>query len=228
MKFIAAMAVLALAGVASVGAASPNSSRNQKPGTASCLPGVVGGKRVCLAVGQRCKTRYQGRYRQYGFVCVNGRLRKRPAPKPPVVTQPTPTPPAPTPAAIDGHFKGVTSQNETFEFDIVNGGLTFKGLKTGQINQGCTPPGHIYGNYFNWPDYTVPVSMAGDWTIDGDLTGGYVGSWPAATHLTIHGHMSGQTGTGNLELRRSFTNGSTGIAYTCDSGLVTWTVTRTS
>jgi hypothetical protein len=65
---------------------------------------------------------------------------------------------------VDGHYKGVTSQSETFEFDITNGGLSFHGLKTGQINEGCTPRGSISGGYINWPDYVVPVSRAGDFT----------------------------------------------------------------
>jgi hypothetical protein len=34
--------------------------------------------------------------------------------------------PASTAAAVDGHYKGVTSQSETFEFDIDNGGRNFR------------------------------------------------------------------------------------------------------
>jgi hypothetical protein len=128
---------------------------------------------------------------------------------------------------VDGHYKGVTSQNETFEFDIYNGGLSFRALKTGQINQGCTPSFHVSGGYFNWPDYVVPVNLSGDFTLDTDVTGGSVGSSPAPGHLTIRGHMAGQTGTGSPEFRTAFTN-SNGVSYTCGSGLQTWTVTRTS
>jgi hypothetical protein len=126
---------------------------------------------------------------------------------------------------VDGHYKGVTSQSETFEFDIVNGGLSFRGLKTGQINQGCTPQFHLRGGNVDWPDYVVPVTLAGDFTIDTDLTGGTVGNWPAKGHLTIRGHMTGQVGSGSLEKTRTFSDGRT--AYTCGSGLQTWTVTRT-
>jgi hypothetical protein len=125
---------------------------------ASCArgtkPAVIGGNFKCLRVGQRCLTRYQGAYRRYSFHCTNGRLRRgtglsvTPAPSP--VTPPPP--PAPTPAAVDGHYKGKTSQNETFEFDIGGHGSLFNGLETGQINVGCTPQFNIYWNYLHWND----------------------------------------------------------------------------
>ena len=122
----------------------------------------------------------------------------------------------------------MTSQSETFEFDIVNGGLSFRGLKTGQINKGCTPHHSLYGGYIDWPNYTVPVSASGDFTIDMYPTGWTVANWPASEHLTIRGHMAGQSGTGSLELNTAYTNGSTGVSYTCGSGLQTWTVVRTA
>ena len=118
----------------------------------------------------------------------------------------------------------MTSQNETFEFDIVDGGLSFRGLKTGQINEGCTPQFHLYGGYLDWPNYVVPVSLSGDFTIDTDVTG-TVGDSPAKGHLAIRGHMSGQVGSGSLEANDAF--GRNGVSYSCGSGLQTWTVTRT-
>ena len=39
---------------------------------------LVGGKRVCLKAGNRCKKRYDRQYRNHGFRCVKGRLRKLP------------------------------------------------------------------------------------------------------------------------------------------------------
>ena len=124
---------------------------------------------------------------------------------------------------MDGHYKGVTSQSETFEFDIVNGGLNFRGLKTGQINEGCTPQFHLYGGNVDWPNYVVPVTLAGDFTLDTSVT--YADSNWAAGHVTIRGHMTGQVGSGSLEVKDAFTYN--GTAYTCGSGLQTWTVTRT-
>jgi hypothetical protein len=228
MRIVAALIVIGA--VAVFGGAAATVAAGQTSGSfSSCpkgsRPAVIAGSFKCLKVGQSCKARYQGSYRKYGFHCVNGRLRKGTGvshtPPPPA---PSPPPPEPTPAAIDGHYKGVTSQNETFEFDIVSGGLVFRGLKTGQINEGCTPPGHIYGNYFDWPDYAVAVTLAGDFTIDTDLRGS-VGDSQSTGHLTIRGHMNGQAGSGSLELKNAFT--SNGVAYTCGSGLQTWTVTKT-
>jgi hypothetical protein len=200
---------------------------------ASCArgtkPAVIGGNFKCLRVGQQCSARHQAAYRRYGFHCANGRLRRgtglpaKPAPSPSTPTPPAP--PAPTPAAVDGHYNGVTSQNETFEFDIYDGGLSFRGLKTGQINAGCTPHFNTYWNYLNWPNYVVPVSLSGDFTIDTDLTGYHVGDWPGSGHVTIRGHMGGPVGSGSLELKTAFTGN--GTSYTCGSGLQTWTVMRT-
>jgi hypothetical protein len=42
--------------------------------------------------------------------------------------------------------------------------------------------------------------------------------------LTITGHLSGAVGTGNLQLSVTFTYH--GMAYSCGSGLQTWSVTR--
>jgi hypothetical protein len=127
---------------------------------------------------------------------------------------------------VDGHYSGRTSQNETFEFDVINGGRTFRGLKTGQVNQGCTPSFGLYGGNFNWPSYAVPISLSGDFTIDTDLTGGTIDhDSPSTGHLTIRGHITGQAGSGTFEEKTSFTY-KNGVFYTCTSGLQTWTVIR--
>jgi hypothetical protein len=234
---VGALSVVAVIAAQGAGASAMTAiDRSSLPNvsTGSCSagskPAVIRGNFKCLRVGQHCSAQYQNAYRKYGFHCVQGKLRKgsRVA-APPAAAPPAPPalPPAPVALAIDGHYKGLTSQSENFEFNIISGGLTLRGFKTGQINQGCTPPGHIYGNYFDEPNYTVFVNLAGAFTIDGDRTGAYVGQWPAATHLTIRGYMMGPTGSGSLELNTTFRDLSTGVAYTCGSGLQTWTVTRT-
>ncbi len=70
----------------------------------------------------------------------------------------------------------------------------------------------------------MPVTLAGDFIIDTDI-GGTVGTSPTTGHLTIRGHMNGQSGSGSLELKDAFTYN--GVSYSCGSGLQTWTVTRT-
>jgi hypothetical protein len=199
---------------------------------ASCArgtkPAIVAGNFKCLRAGLKCSASYQAQYRKYGFHCAKGRLRKGTGVAPASSAEPPYTPPpAPTPAAVDGHYKGVTSQNETFEFDITNSGWTFKGLKTGQINQGCTPQFHLYGGNFDWANSEFSLTAAGDFTIDTNLIYGgtdWGNNWSG--HLTVHGHMNGQAGSGSIEVKNAFTYN--GTAYTCGSGLQTWTVTKVS
>jgi hypothetical protein len=241
---VVGVVALALAGTAAAtafgGAVWPASAKTRPEaamtGTASraascsrgSKPAIIAGNFMCLRVGQRCSMRYQGSYRKYSFHCVNNRLRRGTGVTvtPPQAQAPPATPPAPTPSALDGHYKGVTSQNETFEFDIINGGRSFRGLKTGQINQGCTPYGSLYGGNYDWPNYVASVALSGDFTIDTDVTYGAGTNSVGAGHLTIRGHMAGQSGIGSLEVKLHFT-GSDGVACSCGSGLQSWTVTRT-
>jgi hypothetical protein len=64
------------------GAASDGSDLGIRTSTSACKRGsvaaLVGGKRVCLKAGNRCNIRYDRQYRQHGFRCVKGRLRKLP------------------------------------------------------------------------------------------------------------------------------------------------------
>jgi YVTN family beta-propeller protein len=92
-----ALAAVALMGVS--GAVIPRSSAHAAG--ARCqrgsVPARVGGKRMCLRAGQRCKKRYERQYRRHGFHCQAGRLRKlRKHPPPP------PPPPAPPCPALTG------------------------------------------------------------------------------------------------------------------------------
>jgi hypothetical protein len=234
IAFLATASAVALPIAAVSAVAAPEAK------AASCVrgtkPAIVGGNFKCLRAGQQCSASYQAAYRKYGFHCAKGRLRKGTGIQPPglTFTPPPPyTPPPPAPgAAVDGHYKGVTSQNETIEFDITNGGSSFHGLKTGQINEGCTPGFSIHGNNLQWNyipqpgrfDWGFDVSSAGDFTLDTDLPGWSVAGSPATEHLTVRGHMSGQAGSGSLELKTAFV--ANGVAYSCGSGFQTWTVIR--
>jgi hypothetical protein len=230
LLLVAACVVLSTVAASAFATRTTGALRSPDAGSASCLagskPAIIGGQFKCLRVGQACKGRYEKAYRKYRLTCAYSHLHRWSPPPPPPV-EPVPPPPPLPPSAQPGHYKGLTSQITTFEFDIVNGGLLFRGLNTGQINQGCTPSGHVYGGNLNWPDYIVPVSLAGVFTIDTDLTGGTIGGWPTRGHLTIRGQMAGQTGSGSLEVRDMFTNTSNGVTYSCGSGLQTWTATRT-
>jgi hypothetical protein len=64
------------------GAASDGRDLGIRTAATACKRGSVaarvGGKRVCLKTGKRCKKRYDRQYRKHGFRCVKGRLRKLP------------------------------------------------------------------------------------------------------------------------------------------------------
>jgi hypothetical protein len=181
---------------------------------------VIGAQVKCLRAGQKCKSRFRASYKKYGFTCVGGRLRKRsvvPPPQPP----PPPLPPPPTPPAIPGHYKGTTSQNEVIEFDVTADGSRVAALLTGQINEGCNPPAHLYGG--NLHDGTAPIAAGGSFKIDFDYSS-KVGTDPSTGHFSLTGTFSGAAATGTLEDKVSFTH--EGTAYACGSGTQTWTASR--
>jgi hypothetical protein len=97
-------------------------------------------------------------------------------------------------------------------------------LVTGQVNQGCTPGGSLYGGQINLGTYVIPIASDGSFTLTYSGTG-TVGSNPATGRTSITGHMTGSTAAGTLEENTSFT--ADGVAYSCGSGLQTWTVSRT-
>jgi hypothetical protein len=185
--------------------------------------GVVGGKVKCLRAGQKCAARYRAAYKRYGFTCVGGHLRKRSvAPPPePTPTPPPPPPPPPAPPAQPGHYKGLTSQNEIIEFDVNADGTRVVALLTGQINEGCNPPAHLYGG--NLHDGFASITTDGSFKIDVDYTS-TVGGDPSKGHFTLTGKFSATGATGTLEDKVSFTH--EGTAYSCGSGTQTWNATR--
>jgi hypothetical protein len=167
-----------------------------------------------------CKT-----YRHGGIdTCPNQTAPPPAPPAPPPSTSPPPPAPPPPPALQPppaGHYSGRTSQNETFDFDV--SGFSLLNLRTGQVNQSCTPPFNIWGNYTTAT--RAPISSDGSFHIEWSGPGA-VGGQPANYHTTIDGHFSGSLAAGTLKIESSFT-GSDGIFRTCTSGLVTWTASKT-
>jgi len=84
-SLVVALSFTALPGVA----VSANAVSPVTPGAAGkckrgATPAVIAGKRTCLVVGQRCKTRLDKQYHRYKFHCHTGRLtRSKPSPPPP-------------------------------------------------------------------------------------------------------------------------------------------------
>lgn len=81
-----ALAVLSLGPLASSDVAPspllPGAAAKRCP--VGSVAAVIGGKRVCLKVGQRCKRKLDRKYHRYGFHCHGGRL-SRPASQPPAL-----------------------------------------------------------------------------------------------------------------------------------------------
>jgi hypothetical protein len=191
----------------------------------ACKPAVIGGKHKCLKVGQACAARYQAAYKKYGFVCTGGHLRKRTAPPPPPPSPPPPPPSAPPPPpATPGHYSGRTSQNEIFEFDVNAAGTRLAGLKTGQINQSCTPGAYLYGGRWNLGSSGVSINADGSFKIEFDFNG-TVGTDPSTGHFAVDGHFNGATAQGTFTERTNFTHD--GVSYSCSSGQQTWTASKT-
>ena len=88
---LAAIVVVLLGGIAAASAASVSAPHAEAAGS-KCKRGTtaakIAGKRVCLAVGQRCKKSLDAQYHRYKLHCHTGRLARfktkpKPAPKPP-------------------------------------------------------------------------------------------------------------------------------------------------
>ncbi|MDX6402181.1 MAG: hypothetical protein QOF27_2787 [Gaiellaceae bacterium] len=233
LPLIVALSALVVGGLSDVasGGLTAAAGRASAPSlsSVSCAKGskraVIGGKVKCLRSGQACAKRYQAAYRKYGFSCVSGHLKKlTPALPPPPPPLPPPPPPPPAPHGQPGHYKGLTSQITNFEFDVTADGNFVTHLVTGQINEGCSPGGSLYGGDLNFGEAKIPIATDGSFTID-DSYQSTVDENPSTGHLTIVGHMSGSTATGTLSDNVSFSQD--GTPFSCGSGLQTWTVTRT-
>src|SRR5256885_3638382 len=213
-------------GAATTVAAATVSVAGPRAVLAGCPAGskraVIGGQVKGLRAGQRCAARYRAAYKRHGFTCVTGHLNKRSVAPPPQPSPPPPPAPPPAPPAQPGHYKGTTSQLEIIEFDVIADGTRVVALLTGQINEGCTPPAHLYGG--NLHDGSAPIASDGTFKIDLDYSS-TVGGDPSKGHFALTGKFSGSAFTGTLGDKGSFTN--EGTAYACGSGLQTWTASKT-
>jgi hypothetical protein len=169
---------------------------------------------VCLAVGQKCKARYERVYKKKGFDCANGRLR-RPAPPPP----PSP-PPAPL-QALPGTYQFATSHCVLGVCDLGTivvrpDGRTYTGVVIPYSAQ-CTPP-------YDWVD-VVTSSQGAVFDLGSDLSFDVSGQ-SAANGVTLTVALSGQfDAAGNVFGSFDFHlsgNDSAGTHYDCDTGRVTF------
>jgi hypothetical protein len=220
---LAAIVVRPVAG-ARIGSPVYKPTTIQKPCPGGSVRAVIGGKVTCLRSGAACKAKYNSAYRKHGFSCVAGRLARISATPPP---PPAPTPPPPI--AAPGHYKGMTSQNENFEFDVTSDGGAIANLKSGQVNQDCTPEGGLYAGNLDFGSEPFPLQADASFTIDVTFMSevGFEDKHtdPDTIHVVITGHFSGALAGGTFLETTQFTE--QGTAYSCTSNPQTWSVTKT-
>jgi hypothetical protein len=137
---------------------------------------------------------------------------------------------APPPPVRPGHYRGMTSQNERFEFDVTPDGTTIARLVTGQINESCNTGFRLYWGRLDFGTDTIPISADASFTTDFTyqdtiLIEGDPVRYPTSKHVTISGRFSGDTASGTLLVSTSFTY--KGTQHSCTSNPQTWTATRT-
>lgn len=236
--FLTVSTIVAALGLIASSAAAHAATAPRDAVSSSCpagsKPAVIAGNFKCLHVGQRCKARYQQAYHRYRFQCVNGRLRRwSPPPPPPPEEPPTPPPTPAPPPARPGHYKGITSQNELIEFDVIDAGnpsacqlatVCVTNLHTGQVNQSCTPPFNLYWGYIDFGSYKIPVNYDGSFGVESSGPG-TVGTVAANGYVKVTGSFSASLAAGTLERKTEFT-WTDGVHYSCGAA-PSWTATRT-
>jgi hypothetical protein len=118
------------------------------------------------------------------------------------------------------------------EFDVTADGWHVRGLKTGQSNQGCTPPAHLWGYSFDLASYETPIAADGRFAIEFPFTGWVDFTDPSGSardtttgHFAVTGNLTGSSGIGNLQVSTNFVH--FGRQYACGTGLQTWIVAST-
>jgi hypothetical protein len=135
---------------------------------------------------------------------------------------PSPAPPVPPPPATAGHYQGRSTLNEAFDLDVSADGKSVVNLRTGQVNESCTPSAHISGGNLTAPgpyvivaDHSFSISATITITV-GDSTG--------TRAIKITGRFAGTAATGTIRTDTTFTLD--GAGYTCTSGDQTWSAAR--
>jgi hypothetical protein len=141
-----------------------------------------------------------------------------------------PAPPAPTPSprATPGHYEGRSTFNEAFSFDVSADGKSVVDLRTGQVNESCTPAAFtLSGGNLSAPG-PYPIAADGSFTISSTYSisvafaDGTVASGPRK--VTITGRFSAGAASGTIRTDTSLTW--KGGSYACNSGDQTWTASK--
>jgi hypothetical protein len=144
-----------------------------------------------------------------------------PVSPPPPAPPPPPPPPPPAPPATPGHYVGKTSHLTNVTFDVLPDSSRLVNFRTGQINESCTPGASLSGGNIGleWMRINLNGSFGFSWSGKGT-----VDNLPSDYSVSIAGRFAGGVANGTIRKTTAFTH--TGTAYSCDSGTVTWTATR--
>jgi hypothetical protein len=134
----------------------------------------------------------------------------------------SPPPPAPPPPATPGHYQGRSTFNEAFDLDVSADGASVVSLRTGQINESCSPPAHISGGNLTAPG-PYAIASDGSFSITATITIS-VGDSTGSRAIKITGRFAGTAATGTIRTDTTFMLDGTG--YTCTSGDQTWSAAK--
>jgi len=130
-------------------------------------------------------------------------------------------PPAPPPAT-PGHYAGRSTFNETFDFDVSVDGKSVVNLRTGQINESCTPRANISGGNLSAPG-PYPIAADGSFSINATIAIA-IGSAAGSRKIAITGRLTGTTASGTIRTDTTFTQA--GTDFVCNSGDQTWSASK--
>jgi hypothetical protein len=129
---------------------------------------------------------------------------------------------APPPPATPGHYQGRSSFNEAFNFDVSADGNKVVNLRTGQVNESCSPSAHISGGNLTAPG-PYAIAADGSFSITATITI-TVGDSTGTRSIKIAGRFAGASAAGTIRTDTTFTLDGTG--YVCNSGDQTWSASR--
>lgn len=124
------------------------------------------------------------------------------------------------PPAVDGQYRGTTSQGKAIAFTVTGGGYYVTDASV-ELSSDCTPPGVFSGTYTPLPGTRFGIPPGGSLTL-GPLTGSFADNNIVGTHTTtVTAKFAGSAPvTGTVHSHQSITSPG---SYECDTGTVTWT-----
>ena len=169
-RVVAMVAGLLLLGAAMVTAAAPAATSGPASAAAAnrCTNGVsdrINGRVVCIHVGGKCLAAHNAKYRARGFTCVNGRLRRVAKPKPAISVGDASVAEGnsgTTTLSVPVTLSAATTSTVTVAYATADGTATAGSDYTPANGTLTFRPGET--------EKTIPVTVAGDTSVEGNET----------------------------------------------------------